>query len=123
MPTLAAHRRAAPSEFIDIIRRPGAAEEAALAQPPSPRISAAELEHRLGRYGLKSLREIRELISTANLGRKSNLNRPTSIQPTSGPADAFKGRLAWRLACLLNHDFRGWSVYRQSAPGIPIVGR
>jgi len=81
-------------------------------------ISAAELEHRLGRYGLNPCGEILGADFHCNLA-EIHLNQ---IDPADHQAqeDAFKaGGLA--VACLLNHRFEV-ERYRQSRAWDPIVG-
>ena len=83
-----------------------------------PEISDAELDHRLGRYGLNPCGEILGADFHCNLA-EIHLNR---IDPDDhqAQADAFKaGGLA--VACLLNHRFEV-ERYRQSRAWDPIVG-
>ncbi len=88
---------------------------------PAPSDSAmgdAELEHRLGRYGLNPCGEILGADFHCNLA-EIHLNQ---IDPTDhqGQEDAFRaGALA--VACLLNHRFEV-ERYRQSRAWDPIVG-
>jgi len=81
-------------------------------------ISADELEHRLGRYGLNPCGEILGADFHCNLA-EVHLNR---IDPEdhAGQADAFRAA-GLSVACLLNHRFEV-ERYRQSRAWDPIVG-
>ena len=81
-------------------------------------IGAAELEHRLGRYGLNPCGEILGADFHCNLA-EVHLNR---IDPNDeqDQADAFRAA-ALSVACLLNHRFQV-ERYRQSREWDPIVG-
>lgn len=105
-------------EFIDIYVDQGREEAGRWLQLHHPEITSAELEHRLGRYGLNPCGEILGADFHCNLA-EIHLNR---IDPADhqAQADAFKaGGLA--VACLLNHDFEV-ERYRQSRAWDPIVG-
>ncbi|QPN58100.1 ribonucleoside-triphosphate reductase, adenosylcobalamin-dependent [Synechococcus sp. CBW1107] len=105
-------------EFIDIYVDQGREEAGRWLQLHHPEISASELEHRLGRYGLNPCGEILGADFHCNLA-EIHLNR---IDPADhqAQADAFRaGGLA--VACLLNHDFEV-ERYRQSRAWDPIVG-
>ena len=106
------------TEFIGIYCDQGRQEAGRWLQLHHPEISAAELEHRLGRYGLNPCGEILGADFHCNLA-EIHLNR---IDPHDhqAQADAFKaGGLA--VACLLNHRFEV-ERYRQSRAWDPIVG-
>ena len=106
------------TEFIDIYCDQGKEEAGRWLQLHHPEISDAELEHRLGRYGLNPCGEILGADFHCNLA-EIHLNR---IDPADhqAQADAFKaGGLA--VACLLNHRFEV-ERYRQSRAWDPIVG-
>ncbi len=106
------------SEFIDIYVDQGREEAGRWLQLHHPEVGAAELEHRLGRYGLNPCGEILGADFHCNLA-EIHLNR---IDPADHQAqnDAFRaGALA--VACLLNHDFEV-ERYRQSRAWDPIVG-
>ncbi len=106
------------SEFIEIYVDQGREEAGRWLQLHHPEIGAAELEHRLGRYGLNPCGEILGADFHCNLA-EIHLNR---IDPADhqAQADAFRaGGLA--VACLLNHDFEV-ERYRQSRAWDPIVG-
>ena len=78
----------------------------------------AELEHRLGRYGLNPCGEILGADFHCNLA-EVHLNR---IDPEDHPAQADAFRAAGlSVACLLNHSFEV-ERYRQSRAWDPIVG-
>ncbi len=105
-------------EFIDIYVDQGREEAGRWLSLHHPEIGAAELEHRLGRYGLNPCGEILGADFHCNLA-EIHLNR---IDPADhqAQADAFRaGGLA--VACLLNHDFEV-ERYRQSRAWDPIVG-
>ena len=106
------------SEFIGIYCDQGREEAGRWLSTHHPEISAAELEHRLGRYGLNPCGEILGADFHCNLA-EIHLNR---IDPEDLVAqeEAFTaGGLA--VACLLNHRFEV-ERYRQSRAWDPIVG-
>ncbi len=106
------------TEFIGIYCDQGKEEAGRWLQLHHPQVSDAELEHRLGRYGLNPCGEILGADFHCNLA-EIHLNR---IDPADhqAQADAFKaGGLA--VACLLNHRFEV-ERYRQSRAWDPIVG-
>ena len=87
-------------------------------QERQPGISSAELEHRLGRYGLNPCGEIIGADFHCNLAEVHlNLIDPNDLQDQE---DAFRAA-ALSVACLLNHRF-GVDRYRQSREWDPIVG-
>jgi len=106
------------SEFIAIYCDQGRDEAGRWLKAHHSEIGAAELEHRLNRYGLNPCGEILGADFHCNLA-EIHLNR---IDPNDLEAqdDAFKaGGLA--VACLLNHRFEV-ERYRQSRAWDPIVG-
>jgi ribonucleotide reductase class II len=106
------------SEFIEIYVDQGREEAGRWLTTHHPEISGAELEHRLGRYGLNPCGEILGADFHCNLA-EIHLNR---IDPDDLVAqeEAFTaGGLA--VACLLNHRFEV-ERYRQSRAWDPIVG-
>jgi len=106
------------SEFIAIYCDQGRDEAGRWLTTHNPEISAAELEHRLNRYGLNPCGEILGADFHCNLA-EIHLNR---IDPSDLGAqdEAFRaGGLA--VACLLNHRFEV-ERYRQSRAWDPIVG-
>ncbi|MEA5424494.1 ribonucleoside-triphosphate reductase, adenosylcobalamin-dependent [Synechococcus sp. CCY9202] len=106
------------SEFIEIYVDQGREEAGRWLTLHHPQISPAELEHRLGRYGLNPCGEILGDDFHCNLA-EIHLNR---IDPADHKAqeEAFTaGGLA--VACLLNHRFEV-ERYRQSRAWDPIVG-
>ncbi|MBM5808189.1 MAG: ribonucleoside-triphosphate reductase, adenosylcobalamin-dependent, partial [Cyanobacteria bacterium M_surface_10_m2_179] len=106
------------AEFIEIYCDQGREEAGRWLTTHHPEISAAELEHRLGRYGLNPCGEILGADFHCNLA-EIHLNR---IDPEDHVAqeEAFTaGGLA--VACLLNHRFEV-ERYRQSRAWDPIVG-
>ena len=106
------------AEFIEIYSDQGREEAGRWLTSQHPEISAAELEHRLGRYGLNPCGEILGADFHCNLA-EIHLNR---IDPSDLAAqeEAFTaGGLA--VACLLNHRFEV-ERYRQSRAWDPIVG-
>ncbi len=106
------------TEFIGIYCDQGRDEAGRWLQLHHAEITAAELEHRLGRYGLNPCGEILGADFHCNLA-EIHLNR---IDPHDHQAqeDAFRaGGLA--VACLLNHRFEV-ERYRQSRAWDPIVG-
>jgi ribonucleotide reductase class II len=105
-------------EFIGIYCDQGREQAAAWLQLHHPGLEAAELEHRLGRYGLNPCGEILGADFHCNLA-EIHLNQ---IHPTDFQAqeDSFRaGAIA--VACLLNHRFEV-ERYRQSRAWDPIVG-
>ena len=106
------------TEFIGIYCDQGREHAGRWLTAHHPEISAAELEHRLGRYGLNPCGEILGADFHCNLA-EIHLNR---IDPDDLVAqeEAFTaGGLA--VACLLNHRFEV-ERYRQSRAWDPIVG-
>ena len=106
------------AEFIEIYCDQGRDEAGRWLTSHHPEISTAELEHRLGRYGLNPCGEILGADFHCNLA-EVHLNR---IDPDDLVAqeEAFTaGGLA--VACLLNHRFEV-ERYRQSRAWDPIVG-
>jgi len=106
------------AEFVDIYCDQGREEAGRWLTLHHSEISPAELEHRLGRYGLNPCGEILGADFHCNLA-EIHLNQ---IDPADHQAqeDAFKaGGLA--VACLLNHRFEV-ERYRQSRAWDPIVG-
>jgi len=106
------------AEFIEIYCDQGREEAGRWLNTHHPEVSAAELEHRLGRYGLNPCGEILGADFHCNLA-EIHLNR---IDPDDHLAqeEAFSaGGLA--VACLLNHRFEV-ARYRQSRDWDPIVG-
>jgi ribonucleotide reductase, class II len=106
------------TEFIGIYCDQGREQAGQWLTTHHPDISAAELEHRLGRYGLNPCGEILGADFHCNLA-EIHLNQ---IDPTDLVAqeEAFRaGGLA--VACLLNHRFEV-ERYRQSRAWDPIVG-
>ena len=106
------------SEFIDIYCDQGREEAARWLQLNHGPIDEAELEHRLGRYGLNPCGEILGADFHCNLA-EIYLNQ---IDPSDevGQDDAFRAG-ALSVACLLNHRFEV-ERYRQSRAWDPIVG-
>ena len=105
-------------EFVGVYCDQGREEAARWLRLHHPEISAAELEHRLGRYGLNPCGEILGADFHCNLA-EIHLNR---IDPKDhqGQEEAFRaGGIA--VACLLNHRF-DVERYRQSRAWDPIVG-
>ena len=105
-------------EFVGIYCDQGREEAGRWLQLHHAGISAEELEHRLGRYGLNPCGEILGADFHCNLA-EVHLNQ---IDPADHQAqeDAFKaGGIA--VACLLNHRFEV-ERYRQSRAWDPIVG-
>jgi ribonucleotide reductase class II len=105
-------------EFVEIYAEQGREEAGRWLQLHHPEVGAAELEHRLGRYGLNPCGEILGADFHCNLA-EIHLNR---IDPADHQAqhDAFRAA-ALAVACLLNHDFEV-ERYRQSRAWDPIVG-
>ncbi|MEB3177241.1 MAG: ribonucleoside-triphosphate reductase, adenosylcobalamin-dependent [Synechococcus sp.] len=105
-------------EFQAVYCEQGRAEAGRWLQLNHPEISDAELEHRLGRYGLNPCGEILGADFHCNLA-EVHLNR---IDPEDhqGQADAFRAA-GLSVACLLNHRFEV-ERYRQSRAWDPIVG-
>jgi len=106
------------SEFQAIYCDQGREEAGRWLQLDHPELSAAELEHRLGRYGLNPCGEILGADFHCNLA-EVHLNQidPRDLQ---GQQDAFKAA-GLSVACLLNHRFEV-ERYRQSRAWDPIVG-
>ena len=105
-------------EFVGIYCDQGREEAGRWLQLHHSGLGAAELEHRLGRYGLNPCGEILGADFHCNLA-EIHLNQ---IHPTDFQAqdDAFRaGAIA--VACLLNHRFEV-ERYRQSRAWDPIVG-
>ena len=105
-------------EFVGIYCDQGREEAGRWLQLHHAGIDDAELEHRLGRYGLNPCGEILGADFHCNLA-EIHLNQ---IDPSDHQAqeDAFKaGGIA--VACLLNHRFEV-ERYRQSRAWDPIVG-
>ena len=105
-------------EFIGIYCDQGREEAGRWLSSQHPELTEAELEHRLGRYGLNPCGEILGADFHCNLA-EIHLNR---IDPDDLVAqeEAFTaGALA--VACLLNHSFEV-ERYRQSRAWDPIVG-
>ncbi|MEB3240869.1 MAG: ribonucleoside-triphosphate reductase, adenosylcobalamin-dependent [Synechococcus sp.] len=105
-------------EFQAVYCDQGREEAGRWLQLNHPEISDAELEHRLGRYGLNPCGEILGADFHCNLA-EVHLNR---INPNDheGQADAFRAA-GLSVACLLNHRFEV-ERYRQSRAWDPIVG-
>ncbi len=105
-------------EFIEIYCDQGREEAGQWLQTNHGPISDAELEHRLGRYGLNPCGEILGADFHCNLA-EIHLNQidPSDLQAQE---DAFKAG-ALSVACLLNHRFEV-ERYRQSREWDPIVG-
>jgi len=106
------------SEFQAIYCDQGREEAGRWLQLNHPELSAAELEHRLGRYGLNPCGDILGADFHCNLA-EVHLNQidPRDLQ---GQQDAFKAA-GLSVACLLNHRFEV-ERYRQSRAWDPIVG-
>jgi len=106
------------SEFQAIYCDQGREEAGRWLQLNHSELGAAELEHRLGRYGLNPCGEILGADFHCNLA-EVHLNQinPTDLQ---GQEDAFKAA-GLSVACLLNHRFEV-ERYRQSRAWDPIVG-
>ncbi len=105
-------------EFVGIYCDQGREEAGRWLMLHHPTISAAELEHRLGRYGLNPCGEILGADFHCNLA-EIHLNR-LDPRDHQGQEDAFRaGGLS--VACLLNHRFEV-ERYRQSRAWDPIVG-
>ena len=105
-------------EFVGIYSDQGRDEAARWLLLHHSSISEAEMEHRLGRYGLNPCGEILGADFHCNLA-EVHLNR---IDPhdEQDQADAFRAA-GLAVACLLNHDFEV-ERYRQSRLWDPIVG-
>ena len=105
-------------EFQEIYCEQGRQEAGRWLQLNHPEITEAELEHRLGRYGLNPCGEILGANFHCNLA-EVHLNRldPDDLE---GQSDAFRAA-GLSVACLLNHRFEV-ERYRQSRAWDPIVG-
>ena len=105
-------------EFQEIYCEQGRQEAGRWLQLNHPEITEAELEHRLGRYGLNPCGEILGADFHCNLA-EVHLNRldPDDLE---GQQDAFRAA-GLSVACLLNHRFEV-ERYRQSRAWDPIVG-
>ncbi|MFM7228974.1 MAG: ribonucleoside-triphosphate reductase, adenosylcobalamin-dependent [Cyanobacteriota bacterium] len=105
-------------EFIDIYVDQGREEAGRWLTLHHPDLGEAELEHRLGRYGLNPCGEIIGADFHCNLA-EVHLNR---LDPAdhAGQAEAFKAA-GLAVACLLNHRFEV-ERYRRSRGWDPIVG-
>ena len=106
------------TEFQEIYCEQGRQEAGRWLQLNHPDITEAELEHRLGRYGLNPCGEILGADFHCNLA-EVHLNRldPDDLE---GQSDAFRAA-GLSVACLLNHRFEV-ERYRQSRAWDPIVG-
>ena len=105
-------------EFLDLYCAQGRGAAGAMLYQLDPDMSAAELEHRLGRYGLNPCGEILGQDFHCNLS-EIHLNQ-LDPQDQHQQDAAFKaGALA--VAALLNHEFTE-ERYRQSRELDPIVG-
>jgi ribonucleotide reductase class II len=105
-------------EFVGLYCDQGREEAGRWLRLHHPEISDAELEHRLGRYGLNPCGEILGADFHCNLA-EIHLNR-LDPRDQQGQEEAFRaGALA--VACLLNHRFEV-ERYRQSRAWDPIVG-
>jgi ribonucleotide reductase class II len=106
------------AEFIGIYCDQGREQAGQWLTTHHPEISPAELEHRLGRYGLNPCGEILGADFHCNLA-EIHLNQ---IDPTDRKAqeEAFSAA-GLAVACLLNHRFEV-ERYRQSRAWDPIVG-
>jgi ribonucleotide reductase, class II len=106
------------AEFIGIYCDQGREQAGLWLTTHHPEISAAELEHRLGRYGLNPCGEILGADFHCNLA-EIHLNQ---IDPADLVAQEESFRAAGlAVACLLNHRFEV-ERYRQSRAWDPIVG-
>ncbi len=106
------------AEFVDIYCDQGREEAGRWLRLQHGPIDDAELEHRLGRYGLNPCGEILGADFHCNLA-EIHLNQIDPLDPQA-QEDAFRaGALA--VACLLNHRFEV-ERYRQSRAWDPIVG-
>ena len=105
-------------EFQEIYCEQGRQEAGRWLQLNHPEVTEAELEHRLGRYGLNPCGEILGADFHCNLA-EVHLNRldPDDLE---GQSDAFRAA-GLSVACLLNHRFEV-ERYRQSRAWDPIVG-
>ena len=106
------------AEFIEIYCDQGREEAGRWLTTHHPEISAKELEHRLGRYGLNPCGEILGADFHCNLA-EIHLNRIDPDDLVSQEEAFTAGGLA--VACLLNHRFEV-ERYRQSRAWDPIVG-
>ena len=106
------------TEFIGIYCDQGREQAGQWLTTHHPDLSAAELEHRLGRYGLNPCGEILGADFHCNLA-EIHLNQ---IDPSDLVAQEEAFRAAGlAVACLLNHRFEV-ERYRQSRAWDPIVG-
>jgi ribonucleotide reductase class II len=105
-------------EFVGIYADQGREEAARWLRLHHNGISDAEMEHRLGRYGLNPCGEILGADFHCNLA-EIHLNRIDPLDEQD-QADAFRAA-GLAVACLLNHDFEV-DRYRQSRLWDPIVG-
>ena len=105
-------------EFVGIYADQGREEAARWLRLHHNGISDAEMEHRLGRYGLNPCGEILGADFHCNLA-EIHLNRIDPLDEQD-QADAFRAA-GLAVACLLNHDFEV-ERYRQSRLWDPIVG-
>jgi len=105
-------------EFIGIYCDQGREEAGRWLQLHHPELGAAELEHRLGRYGLNPCGEILGADFHCNLA-EIHLNR-IDPQDLQAQEEAFRAA-GLSVACLLNHRFEV-ERYRQSRAWDPIVG-
>jgi ribonucleotide reductase class II len=105
-------------EFVGIYCDQGREEAGRWLSLHHPEVGAAELEHRLGRYGLNPCGEILGADFHCNLA-EIHLNR-ISPDDQQGQEEAFRAA-ALSVACLLNHRFEV-ERYRQSRAWDPIVG-
>ena len=105
-------------EFQEIYCEQGRHEAGRWLQLNHPEMTEAELEHRLGRYGLNPCGELLGADFHCNLA-EVHLNRldPDDLE---GQSDAFRAA-GLSVACLLNHRFEV-ERYRQSRAWDPIVG-
>ena len=105
-------------EFVGIYADQGREEAARWLRLHHNGISDAEMEHRLGRYGLNPCGEILGADFHCNLA-EIHLNRIDPLDEQD-QAEAFRAA-GLAVACLLNHDFEV-ERYRQSRLWDPIVG-
>ncbi|KGG11794.1 MULTISPECIES: ribonucleoside-triphosphate reductase, adenosylcobalamin-dependent [Prochlorococcus] len=105
-------------EFIEIYCEQGRVEASKWLQDNYGPINSAEMEHRLGRYGLNPCGEILGADFHCNLA-EVHLNQ-ISPSDKEGQEKAFKAA-GLSVACLLNHRFEV-DRYRESRALDPIVG-